>query len=977
MTFYDWNEDNRMSVAQPPGGAVTLTYNADGQRVQKLTATDTTNFLYDFEKVLQETDAADTVQEEYTSTTNLYGDLLSGYDGTSTSYYEFDAVGSTDALLNDAGSAFDSWIYRAFGQAQSTSATTQPFTFVGKQGYYSDLETGLYLLRARYFDYVLGRFINEDPSGYGPDPNLYRYTRNNPLNFTDPSGLDSVRAENGDANWYLAPGGTTSYITLGSIDNNSTISLGKEFGAGMTQLGTVQNYAAYTSINPNWSRPDIVSALNHDVFQMTDGSSPAQGVPSNSNWFEEGLNLIWGWFNNVYNLIQRIYQFITIFGPNAQQLLDDITSPDTRDKVFTNLLEGTKAGLLKFFGLDSQNPLQVLLCRFQTGFQDLLGTVAKVGRPKSFDPKDIALFVLETLGFGWKWLINILVQALPSGLQWLAGEIQSLAEGGSSKLKTIFAGADELIHLLFDDMGNLDLKDLPAKLADKYATPKWLGELYDLLWSWLTGWLENTLVRTLIGFLASLAFPGGAVLNAIFSGLLWFINNAERILDIAQRILIELPKILRKSGPADVAKYLLTKLFPPLVSQFIDLIGQLVLGTSIQSLVKYWLTGLATAAGALLVKLFRVLLEKIGIGRGKKGGPGCNTGCFTETLWIRDAANDPFRISDPSSVFNRLETVAARDGVQEPAAEDSVDDPAQFRLVSLYLACAPGDYVKAIRVFPVAWLAERNAVVGTRLLIELDDMGIRGKAEVTAIAPCPPIRRGPGRLILGWYMHSRAVVYDLWISGEPEPIGVTALHPFWSQDRFCWVSVCELREGERLLARDGSTPWVESLAMRSAEEPVYTLEVDGDHCYRVGEQGLLVHNISADCEPGPNQLPNCNSANPETDPNIVAKDFLRSVCASSLRLTLDPCTATTATNPPATCMKEIPGGNRYTGTPYACDVKPHMLIPGTTSNFSVHVTCCNCCDRECNSTSECLNAHWGSDRKTGKMGVYPGCKMVP
>ncbi len=26
--------------------------------------------------------------------------------------------------------------------------------------------------------------------------------------------------------------------------------------------------------------------------------------------------------------------------------------------------------------------------------------------------------------------------------------------------------------------------------------------------------------------------------------------------------------------------------------------------------------------------------------------------------------------------------------------------------------------------------------------------------------------------------------------------------------------------------------------------PVYNIEVEGDHCYRVGEQGILVHNAS-------------------------------------------------------------------------------------------------------------------------------------
>jgi hypothetical protein len=29
-------------------------------------------------------------------------------------------------------------------------------------------------------------------------------------------------------------------------------------------------------------------------------------------------------------------------------------------------------------------------------------------------------------------------------------------------------------------------------------------------------------------------------------------------------------------------------------------------------------------------------------------------------------------------------------------------------------------------------------------------------------------------------------------------------------------------------------------------EPVYNIEVEGDHCYRVGQQGLLVHNNSVD-----------------------------------------------------------------------------------------------------------------------------------
>jgi hypothetical protein len=49
-----------------------------------------------------------------------------------------------------------------------------------------------------------------------------------------------------------------------------------------------------------------------------------------------------------------------------------------------------------------------------------------------------------------------------------------------------------------------------------------------------------------------------------------------------------------------------------------------------------------------------------------------------------------------------------------------------------------------------------------------------------------------------------------------------------------------------LLAEDGSTPRVQRLSLRAGSEPVYNIEVDGEHCYRVGQQGLLVHNASVD-----------------------------------------------------------------------------------------------------------------------------------
>src|SRR5579859_1346639 len=83
-----------------------------------------------------------------------------------------------------------------FGDGQSTSgscADPSPMHFTGKE---RDTETGLDNFGARYDSSSMGRFMSVDPAGLlaanfeNPQTlNLYAYTMNNPLRYTDPTGM--------------------------------------------------------------------------------------------------------------------------------------------------------------------------------------------------------------------------------------------------------------------------------------------------------------------------------------------------------------------------------------------------------------------------------------------------------------------------------------------------------------------------------------------------------------------------------------------------------------------------------------------------------------------------------------------------------------------------------------------------------------------------------------------------------------------
>jgi RHS repeat-associated protein len=122
------------------------------------------------------------------SSANLTSVVIAVAQPPSVLYLHQDQLGSTRMLTDGAGVVRATFTYDPYGNlTASTGHSTTAFLYAGQ---YRDAVTGFYYLRARYYDPATAQFLTVDPD-VATTLSPYGYVSGNPLNGTDPSGLDN------------------------------------------------------------------------------------------------------------------------------------------------------------------------------------------------------------------------------------------------------------------------------------------------------------------------------------------------------------------------------------------------------------------------------------------------------------------------------------------------------------------------------------------------------------------------------------------------------------------------------------------------------------------------------------------------------------------------------------------------------------------------------------------------------------------
>lgn len=196
-----WMVGRSLSQVKYNNKTYSFKYNADGLRTEKKCVTDgdTHHYYYDSNgnMIAFRRNNSAIVYFYYDSQGNATSMSFEG-----TKYFLIKNIqGDVEKIVTHQGNVVVTYKYDAWGKLISKTDNTvygigelNPFRY---RGYIYDDETGLYYLKSRYYDPIMGRFLNADDiafigsTGTSLSSNVFTYCENNSLNNKDLSGTSS------------------------------------------------------------------------------------------------------------------------------------------------------------------------------------------------------------------------------------------------------------------------------------------------------------------------------------------------------------------------------------------------------------------------------------------------------------------------------------------------------------------------------------------------------------------------------------------------------------------------------------------------------------------------------------------------------------------------------------------------------------------------------------------------------------------
>ena len=245
------------AVTMPDGKHLENRYDAEYLRAGTVENGTVTTFSYHNGELLAESSPeGDTISRYIPG----YG-VAAGWNREKSGYhyYHLDEQNSTAYITGSSGEIKNRYEYDAFGVLQNSREEFHNRILYTGQQY--DQTSGQYYLRARFYNPVIGRFVQEDEYR-GDGLNLYAYCKNNPVVYYDPSGYGEEKCdkvggndsksgraselptiEKGTKEWdeavkSIANGGNTSYRTKTATEAKELLNEAR---------GNMNRYKQYTS----------------------------------------------------------------------------------------------------------------------------------------------------------------------------------------------------------------------------------------------------------------------------------------------------------------------------------------------------------------------------------------------------------------------------------------------------------------------------------------------------------------------------------------------------------------------------------------------------------------------------------------------------------------------------------------------------------------------------------------------------------